>query len=37
MSITFSPQILSGGLLLIVMGGQKGNLSCKFKLEPITT
>ena len=33
MSTTFSQQILSGGLLSIVMG----NLSCRFKLELIIT
>ena len=33
MSTTFSQQILSDGLLLVVMD----NLSCRFKLEPITT
>ena len=33
MFTTFSQQILSGGLLLVVMD----NLSCRFKLEPITT
>ena len=33
MSTTFSQQILSDGLLLIVIG----NLSCRFKLELITT
>ena len=33
MFTTFSQQILSGGLLLVVMD----NLSCTFKLEPITT
>ena len=32
MSITFSQQILSGGLLLVVMGRQKSNLSYRFKL-----
>ena len=37
MSTILSQQILSGGLLLVVMGRQKSNLSCKFKLEPITT
>ena len=37
MSTTFLQQILSNGLLLVVMGGQKSNLSCRFKLEPITT
>ena len=35
--IIFSQQILSGGLLLVIMNEQKSNLSCKFKLEPITT
>ena len=34
---TFSQQFVSGRLLLVVMSGQKGNLSCGFKLEPITT
>ena len=33
MSTTFSQQILSDGLLLVVMD----NLSCRFKLELITT
>ena len=33
----FLQQILSGRLLLDVMDGQKSNLSCRFKLEPITT
>ena len=33
--ITFSQQILNGRLLLIVMGSQKSNLSCEFKLKPI--
>ena len=33
MFTTFSQQILSDGLLLVVMD----NLSCRFKLEPITT
>jgi len=28
----FLQQIISGSLLLVVMGGQKINLSCKFKL-----
>ena len=37
MSIIFSQQIVSGRLLLVVMSEQKGNLSCGFKLEPITT
>ena len=34
---TFSQQIISGKLLLVVMSEQKSNLSCGFKLEPITT
>ena len=34
---TFSQQIVSGRLLLVVMSGQKNNLSYGFKLEPITT
>ena len=34
---TFSQQFVSGRQLLVVMSGQKGNLSCGFKLEPITT
>ena len=33
----FSQQILSDGLLLIVMGEHKSNLNCRFKLKPITT
>ena len=33
----FSQQILSDRLLLVVIGGQKSNLSYRFKLEPITT
>ena len=33
----FLQQILSGRLLLVVIGGQKSNLSCGFKLESITT
>ena len=37
MSITFSQQIISSELLLVVIGGQKSNLSYKFKLEPIIT
>ena len=37
MSTTFSQQIISDGLLLVVMGRQKSNLSYKFKLEQITT
>ena len=35
--ITLSQQILNGRLLLIVMGWQKSNFSCKFKLKPIVT
>ena len=35
--ITFSQQILSDRLLLVVMGGQKNNLSYEFKLESIIT
>ena len=38
MFITFSQQILYGRLLLVVTSGKKkSNLSCEFKLEPITT
>ena len=37
MFITFLQQILSSRLLLVVMGKQKNNLSCGFKLELITT
>ena len=37
LSTIFSQQILSSGLLLVVMGDQINNLSCRFKLEPITT
>ena len=33
----FSQQILSDRLLLVVIGGQKSNLSYRFKLEPIIT
>ena len=36
-STIFSPQILRGRLLLVVMSRQKSNLSCEFKFEPITT
>ena len=36
MSMTFSQQIISNRLLLIVIGGQKSNFIGKFKLEPIT-
>ena len=31
--IIFSEQILSGKLLLVVMGGQKSNLSCKIQIR----
>ena len=34
---TFSQQIVSGKLLLVVISEQKSNLSCGFKLEPIIT
>ena len=34
---TFSQQIVSSMLLLVVMSDQKSNLSYGFKLEPITT
>ena len=37
MSTTFSRKILSDKLLFAISGGQKSNLSCKFKLEPIRT
>ena len=30
-----SQQIINDKLLLVVMGGEKSNLSCKFKLESI--
>ena len=33
----FSRQILGDKLLFAITGGQKSNLSSKFKLEPITT
>ena len=33
----FSQQILSGKLLLAVIGGEKSNFSGGFKLEPVTT
>ena len=36
-SIPFSRQIISGRLLVVVIGGQKSNLNCEFKLKPITT
>ena len=35
-STTFSQQII-GDRLLVVIGEQKSNLNCEFKLEPITT
>jgi len=37
MSTTFLQQILSGRLLLVVIVGEKNNLSVSFKFEPITT
>ena len=37
MSTTFLQQILSSGLLLVVISRQKSNLSNIFKLELITT
>ena len=37
MSIIFSQQILNDMLLLTVTSRQKSNLSCGFKLQPITT
>ena len=37
MSTIFSQQILSSGLLLVVIDGQKNNLTYRFKLELITT
>ena len=37
MSTIFSQQILSSGLLLVVINGQKNNLTYRFKLELITT
>jgi len=33
----FSQQILSGRLLLAVIGRKKSNFSGEFKLEPVTT
>ena len=33
----FSQQILSGRLLLAIIGGEKSNFSSGFKLEPVTT
>lgn len=35
LSTTFSQQIISDGLLLDAMGGQKNNLSYRFKLEKL--
>ena len=37
MSTTFLQSILSGKLLLVVIVGQKSNLSVSLKFEPITT
>ena len=37
MSLILSQQILSGRLLLVTMGGQKSNLNCELKFEPIIT
>ena len=37
MFTTFSRQILGDKLLFFIIGGQKGNLNYKLKLEPITT
>jgi len=37
MSTTFLQQILSGKLLLVVIIGQKNNLSVSLKFEPIIT
>ena len=37
MSTTFLQQILSDRLLLVIIVGQKSNLSVSFKFEPITT
>ena len=34
--MTFLQQIISSGLLQVVIGGQKSNFIDKFKLEPIT-
>ena len=36
-STIFSQQILSGGLLLVFISGQKSNFKCWFKLELIIT
>ena len=36
-STPFSQQIIGDRLLVVVIGGQKGNLNCEFKLKPITT
>ena len=33
----FSQQILSGRLLLAVIGGEKNNFSGGFNIEPVTT
>ena len=37
MSTIFLQQILSSRLLLAIIGEQKSNFSCEFKLELITT
>ena len=34
---TLSQQILNGRLLVVIIGGQKSNISSRFKLKPITT
>jgi len=34
---TLSQQIIGDRLLLAITSGQKSNISCRFKLEPITT
>ena len=36
MSTIFSQQILNSRLLRVIMGRQKCNLICEFKLKPIT-
>ena len=36
-STPFSQQIIGGRLLVVVIGGQKSNLNCEFKLKLITT
>ena len=37
MFTTYSQQILSSRLLLVIAGGKKSNLNCEFKLELVTT